>query len=87
MISFTPSYQELSYTQTDAERNQTTRTIKVGIVTVTYKTPEEMTVKYGLAADETELLLDLTKSDTFGSIMIDHGNGYRCMPIAIITFP
>lgn len=75
MISFTPSYQDLSYTQTDAEGNQTTRTIKVGIVTVTYKTPEEMAVKYGLAADETELLLDLAKSDTFGSGLALTGTG------------
>ena len=75
MIGFSPSYMNLSYVQTDAGGNQNTRTIKVGVITVTYMTPEEMAEKYGFTDDETELLLELAKSDTFGSGITLYGGG------------
>lgn len=86
MISFEPSYQELSYTQTDGDGNQSTRTIKVGIITVVYKSPADMAAQYGFTADETELLLSLADTDAFGSGLKLFGGGTFDNPVPSGSF-
>lgn len=86
MISFEPSYQELSYTQTDESGNESTRTIKIGIITVEYKSPADMAVQYGFTTDETELLLSLADTDAFGSGLKLFGGGAFDNPVPAGSF-
>lgn len=74
MVSFVSSVENLSYVQTMADGSQTSHAAKIGVITVRYKTPEEMAALYGFSADERELLSTIV-SEHFYSDRLPTSNG------------